>query len=52
MMPWAGEKELLRTYESFFGRKYNISNQETFTEKMFKRMIDVHKYGNPRFTEL
>jgi len=46
------EKVLKATYETTFGRKLDCRNPQTFTAKMFRRMISINRNDNPEFSEL
>ena len=41
------KKVLLRAYELIFGKELDLTNPQTFTEKLFHQMIAVSQYGNP-----
>jgi hypothetical protein len=43
---------LLLRYRTIYGKDLDLANPQTFTEKLFYRMIMVSRYGNPNFTRL
>lgn len=49
MKQWDGEKVLREKYARIHG---DLSNPITFTQKLFRRMIELHRKPNPLFTQL
>lgn len=47
-----GIDELKERYARLFGKPLDCANPSTFTEKLFVRMIDMHRRPNPFFTRL
>jgi hypothetical protein len=47
-----GERILLDRYAQVHGKHLNINNPESFTEKLYCRMIDWNRGHNPIFTRL
>jgi hypothetical protein len=47
-----GEAILMRKFEKLHGRKLDLQNTRTFTEKLFRRMILLNRRNNPTFTML
>lgn len=47
-----GERLLRRRFNDLHGKKLDLKNLNTFSEKLFARMILVNKDGNPTFTRL
>jgi len=47
-----GEKILLQRYVDVHGKPLNLTNPQTFTEKLFCRMISWNRGHNPIFTQL
>jgi hypothetical protein len=49
---WEGEGVLRDTFRKYQGREFDLGNARTFTEKLFRRMILVHRYRDATFTRL
>lgn len=49
---WEGEEALRRIYKNFYKKDLNLEHLNTFTEKMFCRMITVVRKGNIDFTRV
>lgn len=47
-----GEEILRLTYRELHGKNLDLENVQTFTAKLFRRMILVNRHGNPVFTRL
>jgi hypothetical protein len=47
-----GERFLLQQYFNKTGEHLNVSNPETFSEKLYCRMISLNREKRPRFTQL
>lgn len=47
-----GVAELKARYARTFGRAIDCANPQTFTEKLFVRMIEMHRHPDPLFTRL
>lgn len=47
-----GERILLERFERIHGRKLDISNPKTFSEKLFYRMILLNQESSPLFTKV
>jgi hypothetical protein len=47
-----GERHLLEKYTRVHGKQLNMTNPQTFTEKLFCRMISWNRGLNPIFTQL
>jgi hypothetical protein len=47
-----GERYLLEKYRRLHGKHLNVTNPQTFTEKLFCRMISWNRGHDPIFTEL
>ena len=47
-----GEREILARYKRIHQRELNLANPTTFSEKMYRRLLDVNQNGNPQFTRL
>ena len=47
-----GEDILLQRYVRVHGKHLNLTNPQTFTEKLFCRMISLNRRQNPKFTQL
>ena len=47
-----GERYLLEKYLRVHGKHLNVTNPQTFTEKLFCRMISWNRDHNPIFTQL
>ncbi|HEX8755278.1 MAG TPA: ATP-grasp fold amidoligase family protein [Steroidobacteraceae bacterium] len=47
-----GVAELKARYARMFGRPLDCANPRTFTEKLFVRMVEMHRHPNPLFTRL
>jgi hypothetical protein len=47
-----GEEILRLAYLELQGKNLDLGNAQTFTEKLFRRMILVNRHGNPVFTRL
>lgn len=46
------KKFLLNKYRLIFGRRLDLAKVQTFTEKLFYRMIMISRYGDPTITRL
>jgi hypothetical protein len=49
---WNGERLLKRTFKELFKKDLNLKALNTFSEKLFSRMIMVNRNGNAAFTRL
>lgn len=49
---WYGEYLIKREYTTYHGKKLDLANPQTFSERVFHRKIMVTRYGNPAFTRL
>ena len=47
-----GERELIARYRRLHQRELDLENPKTFSEKMYRRMLEVNRNGNPLFTRL
>jgi len=47
-----GEKIIRQRYFEFHGRELDLTCGHTFTDKLYRRMIEVNKSGNATFTRL
>lgn len=47
-----GERILLERFERIHGRKLDVSNPKTFSEKLFSRMILLNHESSPLFTKV
>ncbi len=47
-----GEKWIQERYLQLYGRKLNLENPQLFSEKLFHRMVMMHRKGCPRMTWL
>jgi hypothetical protein len=47
-----GEKILRRRFATVHGRPLDVNHPRTFTEKLFRRMIDLNRRNDPRMTRL
>lgn len=47
-----GEEILRLAYRRLHGKSLDLDSVQTFSEKLFRRMILVNRYGNPVFTRL
>src|SRR5678810_206635 len=46
-----GEKILLQRYVRVHGKNLNLAHPQTFTEKLFCRMISLNRKQNPKITQ-
>lgn len=49
---WEGEHILRETYRQYQGKELDYEHPGTFTAKLFRRMIHVHRHRNATFTRL
>jgi len=49
---WNGERLLRRAYKEVFKKDLDLKALNTFSEKLFSRMIMVNRHGNAAFTRL
>lgn len=47
-----GEREIIERYRRLHKRELNLENPTTYSEKMYRRMVEVNRNGNPLFTRL
>jgi hypothetical protein len=47
-----GERILRERFSQIHGGTLDLSNCKTFTEKLYRRMIETNRHGNPTFTRL
>lgn len=47
-----GEREIIERYRRLHKRELELANPKTFSEKMYHRMVEVNRNGNPLFTRL
>lgn len=47
-----GPRHLRQRYAAIHGGTLNINDAKTFTQKLYRRMIELHRTDNPRFTDL
>jgi hypothetical protein len=47
-----GEREIIERYRRLHKRELNLENPTTYSEKMYRRMVQVNRDGNPLFTRL
>lgn len=47
-----GEREIIERYRRLHKRELDLANPTTFTEKMYRRLVEVNRNGNPLFTRL
>jgi hypothetical protein len=47
-----GDRILREKFSRVHGRTLDVTNAKTFTEKLYRRMIETNRSGNPTFTRL
>lgn len=47
-----GEREIIDRYRTRHKRELDLANPTTYSEKMYRRMVEVNRNGNPLFTRL
>jgi len=47
-----GEKVIRERYFKLHGRELDLAHADTFTDKLYRRMIDINRSGNATFTRL
>jgi hypothetical protein len=47
-----GEEIIKQSYRSIFGIELNLKTPKKFSEKLFRRMVMVNRYGNRTYTRL
>ena len=47
-----GERVIIERYRTLHKRELNLENPTTYSEKMYRRMVEVNRHGNPLFTRL
>jgi hypothetical protein len=47
-----GEREIIERYRTRHKRELDLKNPTTYSEKMYRRMLEVNWNGNPLFTRL
>ena len=47
-----GELILRERFSKLHGNKLDLYNPKTFTEKLYRRMVDINRSGSPEFTRL
>ncbi|MDX6765454.1 MAG: ATP-grasp fold amidoligase family protein [Candidatus Methylacidiphilales bacterium] len=49
---WEGQAHILAVFEQIHGYRFDSKNVTTFTEKLCRRMLNLHRRHNPLFAQL